>query len=41
MLPRYRSIELGIYVVYRTRKPVTPKVRLLVYYLVGAMGSGN
>jgi DNA-binding transcriptional LysR family regulator len=33
VLPQYRSIELGIYAVYPTRKFVLPKVRVLVEYL--------
>ena len=36
ILPQYRSIELGIYAVYPTRKHVTPKVRLLIDFLVEA-----
>ncbi len=39
VLPQYRSIELGIYVVYPSRKHVSPKVRQLVNYLVDAMKS--
>ncbi|MBM2853350.1 MAG: LysR family transcriptional regulator, partial [Steroidobacteraceae bacterium] len=31
--PEYRSIELGIYAVYPTRKHVAPKVRALVDFL--------
>lgn len=34
VLPQYRSIELGIYAVYPTRKQLAPKVRLLVDFLV-------
>lgn len=34
VLPEYRSIELGIYALYPTRKHVLPKVRLLIDYLV-------
>jgi DNA-binding transcriptional LysR family regulator len=34
VLPQYRSLELGIYALYPTRKHVLPKVRLLVDYLV-------
>jgi DNA-binding transcriptional LysR family regulator len=34
VLPRYRSIELGIYAVYPSRKQLAPKVRWLVDYLV-------
>jgi len=33
ILPEYRSIELGIYAVYPTRKHVAPKVRALVDFL--------
>jgi DNA-binding transcriptional LysR family regulator len=36
VLPQYRSLELGIYALYPTRKHVLPKVRLLVDYLVQA-----
>ena len=35
VLPQYRSIELGVYAVYPTRKHLTPKVRALIDYLVG------
>jgi DNA-binding transcriptional LysR family regulator len=34
VLPAYRSIEMGIHAVYPTRKPVSPKVRLLIDFLV-------
>jgi DNA-binding transcriptional LysR family regulator len=34
LLPQYRSLELGIYALYPTRKHVLPKVRLLIDYLV-------
>lgn len=34
VLPRYRSIELGVYAVYPSRKHVTPKVRALIDFLV-------
>ena len=34
VMPQYRSIELGVYAVYPTRKHVTAKVRLLIDYLV-------
>jgi DNA-binding transcriptional LysR family regulator len=33
LMPEFRSLELGIYAVYPTRKHVSPKVRLLVGYL--------
>lgn len=32
--PEYRSLEMGIYAVYGSRKHLTPKVRLLIDYLV-------
>lgn len=34
VLSRYRSIEMGIHAVYPTRKHVSPKVRLLIDFLV-------
>jgi DNA-binding transcriptional LysR family regulator len=36
VLPKYRSLELGIYALYPTRKHVVPKVRLLIDYLVAS-----
>jgi DNA-binding transcriptional LysR family regulator len=36
IMPGYRSIELGIYAVYPSRKFVSPKVRLLIDFLVEA-----
>jgi len=36
LLPEYRSIELGVYAVYPTRKYLTPKVRALIEFLVAA-----
>ena len=36
VLPQYRSIELGIYAVYPSRKHLTPKVRALIDFLVEA-----
>jgi DNA-binding transcriptional LysR family regulator len=36
LLPSYRSIELGVYAVYPTRKHVTSKVRVLIDFLVEA-----
>ena len=36
ILPQYRSIELGIYAVYPSRKHLTPKVRALIDFLVDA-----
>lgn len=37
LLPEYRSIELGIFAVYPTRKFVLPKVRLLIDFLSTAL----
>jgi DNA-binding transcriptional LysR family regulator len=34
LMPQYRSIELGVYAMYPTRKHVSPKVRLLIDFLV-------
>ncbi|MEO7245347.1 MAG: LysR substrate-binding domain-containing protein [Rubrivivax sp.] len=34
VLPEYLSIALGVYAVYPTRKHLSPKVRLLIDYLV-------
>lgn len=36
ILPEFRSMEMGIYAMYPTRKHVLPKVRLLIDYLVEA-----
>ena len=36
ILPRYRSMELGVYVVYPSRRHLTPKVRALIDFLVEA-----
>lgn len=36
VMPKYRSIELGIYAVYPSRKHLTPKVRVLIDFLVAA-----
>lgn len=36
VLPQFRSIELGIYAVYPSRRHVTAKVRLMIDYLVAA-----
>ncbi len=36
VLPQYRSLELGIFAVYPTRKHMTPKVRLLIDFLIEA-----
>jgi DNA-binding transcriptional LysR family regulator len=39
VLPKYRSLELGIYAVYPTRKFVLPKVRALVDFLSARLAS--
>jgi DNA-binding transcriptional LysR family regulator len=36
IMPEYRSIELGIHALYPTRRFVSPKVRLLIEFLVEA-----
>lgn len=36
VMPKYRSIEIGVYAVYPTRKHVSPKVRMLVEFLAQA-----
>lgn len=36
IMPAYRSIEMGVYAVYPSRQFVTPKVRLLIDFLVEA-----
>ena len=36
VLPEYRSIELGVFAVYPSRKHLTPKVRVLIDFLVEA-----
>jgi DNA-binding transcriptional LysR family regulator len=36
ILPQYRSLELGVYAVYPSRKHLTPKVRSLIDFLVDA-----
>src|SRR5205823_13345500 len=36
LMPKYRSIELGIYAIYPTRKHVAAKVRVLIDFLVEA-----
>ena len=37
VMPEYRSLELGIYALYPSRKHVSPKVRLLIDFLVEAL----
>lgn len=39
LMPQYRSIELGIYAVYPTRRHVAPKVRALVEFLADRLHS--
>jgi len=36
ILPEYRSLELGVYAVYASRRHVLPKVRVLIDFLVEA-----
>jgi hypothetical protein len=36
VLPQYCSIELGVYAIYASRKHLTPKVRVLMDFLVEA-----
>lgn len=36
VLPQYRSLDLGVYAVYPSRRHLTPKVRVLVDFLVDA-----
>jgi DNA-binding transcriptional LysR family regulator len=36
VMPQWRSIELGVYAVYPSRKFVSPKVRLMIDFLVNA-----
>ena len=38
LMPEYRSIELGVYAVYPTRKQLALKVRRLIDYLAEALG---
>jgi DNA-binding transcriptional LysR family regulator len=39
VLPAWRSLELGIYAIYPTRKHLLPKVRLLIDYLAASFAS--
>lgn len=41
LLPGYRSIELGIFAVFPTRKFVLPKVRLLIEFLSASLGANT
>ena len=36
VLPNYRSIELGVYAVYPSRKHLAPRVRALIDFLIEA-----
>jgi DNA-binding transcriptional LysR family regulator len=36
LLPQYRSMQLGVHAVYASRKHVTPKLRVLIDFLVAA-----
>jgi DNA-binding transcriptional LysR family regulator len=36
VMPAWRSLEFGVYVVYPSRKFVSPKVRLMIEFLVNA-----
>jgi DNA-binding transcriptional LysR family regulator len=39
LLPEYHFEELGVYAVYPSRKHLSPKVRLLIDFLVEAFRS--
>jgi DNA-binding transcriptional LysR family regulator len=41
VLPKYRSIELGIYAMYPTRKFVLPKVRAMVEFLAAKFAAAD
>jgi DNA-binding transcriptional LysR family regulator len=41
ILPQYRSLELGIYAVYPSRKFVLPKVRAAVEFLSLRLGNAR
>ncbi|MFT7772482.1 LysR substrate-binding domain-containing protein [Roseateles sp.] len=38
VMPGWRSVELGVYAVYPTRKFLSPKVRVMIEFLVSAFG---
>ncbi len=40
-MPQYRSIELGVYAVYPTRKHLSPKVRVLIEFLAQRLGDAR
>lgn len=37
LMPQYRSLEFGIYAIYPSRQHVSPKVRVMIDFLVNAM----
>ncbi|MDE2296950.1 MAG: LysR family transcriptional regulator, partial [Burkholderiales bacterium] len=37
VMPGYRSMELGVYAVYASRKHLSPKVRVLIDFLAEAL----
>ena len=39
LMPKYRSLEFGIYAIYPSRRYVSPKVRVLIDYLSSALQS--
>lgn len=39
VLPEYKSVELGVYIVYPTRKHLSPKVRALINFLAERFAS--
>ena len=41
LMPQYRSVELGIYAVYPTRRHVAPKVRALIDFLAEQLAPGR
>lgn len=41
LMPEYRSIELGVYAVYPTRKHLSPKVRALIEFLAERFGDAR
>jgi DNA-binding transcriptional LysR family regulator len=41
LMPEFRSIELGIYAIYPTRKNIAPKVRVLIDFLSEMLGKSG
>ncbi len=37
LMPQYRSLEFGIYAIYPSRQHLSPKVRVMIDFLVNAM----